>query len=29
MRVAHRVQRKISWQLQDLQTYVYRTGAKA
>jgi CRP/FNR family transcriptional regulator, cyclic AMP receptor protein len=29
MRVAHRVQRNISWQLQDLQNYVYRTGAKA
>ena len=28
MRVAHRVQRNISRELQDLQNYVYRTGAK-
>ena len=29
MRVAHRVQRNLSFQLQGLQNYVYRTGAKA
>ena len=28
MRVAHRVQRNVSRELQDLQNYVYRTGAK-
>jgi len=28
MRVAHRVQRTVSRELQDLQNYVYRTGAK-
>ncbi|HMK21817.1 MAG TPA: cyclic nucleotide-binding domain-containing protein [Terriglobales bacterium] len=28
MRVAHRVQRNISRELQELQNYVYRTGAR-
>jgi len=28
MRVAHRVQRNVSRELQELQNYVYRTGAK-
>jgi CRP/FNR family transcriptional regulator, cyclic AMP receptor protein len=28
MRVAHKVQRRLSLQLQDLEHYIYRTGAK-
>jgi hypothetical protein len=28
MRVAHKVQQRLSLQLQDLEHYVYRTGGK-
>jgi hypothetical protein len=28
MRAAHRVQRRLSLQAQDLEDYVYRTGAR-
>jgi CRP/FNR family transcriptional regulator, cyclic AMP receptor protein len=29
MRVTHRVQRRLSLQLRDMENYIYRTGAKA